>query len=330
LAEYFDSIIEFRNLLQAYRKASRANNNKYKAYKFFFNLEKELLTLGYDLNNDCYSPGKLTKFKIYDPKEREISAAPMRDRVVYHAIFNLLEPVFERYMIADSYACRKGKGSHAAVKRAQSFLRCSKWYLKADIRKYFESIDHEVLMKVLSGRIKDDRTLNLFRNIIGVGESTKGLPIGNLTSQHFANLYLSKFDHYVKDFLGIKSYLRYKDDFVIFHNDKEYLKKMLVKIRVFLQNDLKLVLKEKAVFINKDQNGLSFLGWRIYTTTIRIRRQNFARSVKKIRKRLVEFSNGIIDDEKLQQSLASIEGHSGYFDSRQLLKIFFRGVNTVN
>ena len=295
MAEYFDSIVAFENLLRAYKKASKANNNKYRAYEFFFNLEKELLVLHHELKSGNYLPGTLTKFKIYDPKERVISAAPMRDRVVYHAIFNLLEPVFERFMISDSYACRKGKGSHAAVERAQSFLRCNKWYLKADIKKYFESIDHEVLMKVLSGRIKDGRTLNLFRKIIAVEEATRGLPIGNLTSQHFANLYLSKFDHYVKDFLGIKSYLRYMDDFVIFHNDKDYLKKLLVTLRGFLQIDFKLQLKEKAVFINKDQNGLSFLGWRIFKTTIRIRSQNYYRSVKKIKKRYQEVSMGIID-----------------------------------
>lgn len=188
-----ENLLSFENLYFAYKKAFKSTKN-YSSYKFTFNLDRELLKLQNELAKGIYIPGDYRYFKIFDPKEREISVAEFRDRVVHHSLVNIFEPIYEKRFIYDSYATRKNKGTHKAISRAQTFLLKNHWFLKMDIRKYFNSINHEILNKILAGKIKDMFILDLCEKIIRKGGDGKtGLPIGNLTSQFFANVYLCIF-----------------------------------------------------------------------------------------------------------------------------------------
>jgi RNA-directed DNA polymerase len=226
-------IIDFENLLQASHQAQRGKRYRPNVLAFNYNLEEELLQLQHELKDKTYQPGKYRTFSIYDPKPRMISAAPYRDRVVHHALCNVIVPILERTFIADTYANRTGYGTHRALKRFVHFARTSQYVLQCDIRKYFPSIDLEILKTILRRKIKCPDTLWLIDAIIDgsnpqggdveyfLGDDLltplqrrKGLPIGNLTSQFFANLYLNGFDHFIKEQLKARKYLRYVDDFV--------------------------------------------------------------------------------------------------------------------
>ena len=220
-----------------------------------------MIELQNELIEATYQPNPYRYFKIYDPKERTISVADFRDRVVHHALINVLEPIYERVFIHDSYATRKNKGTHLAVERAQNFLLFNSWFFKSDIDKYFDSINHQTLLKLLQRKIKDEPLLEIITRIVyNSNDSKVGLPIGNLTSQFFANVYLNHFDQFVKRQLKAKYYIRYMDDFVVFHPDKNQLKTWRIPIRAFLIDELGLQLKAKATFLNSRQNGLTFLG----------------------------------------------------------------------
>jgi RNA-directed DNA polymerase len=316
----FEDVVSFENLLSAFNKAAKGTRSKERD-KFFFNMENELIILQSELINGKYKPDKYYEFKIYDPKERTISVAPFKDRVVHHAVVNILEPIFEKTFIYDSYATRKNKGTHKAILRAQKFIKSNKWFLKTDIKKYFASINQIILMNLIERKIKDQKLLSLINQIISNGgENGIGLPIGNLTSQFFANVYLNSLDHFIKDKLGVKYYVRYMDDFVIFNNRKENLKLILIKINEFLQDSLHLLIKEKATFINKKENGLSFLGLRVFPGTIRIRRENLKRSLAKIKTRQRQFKQGLLDEDKLYDSVQSVIAHLSYYNTFNLMR----------
>jgi len=326
----FDTVCSFENLLLAYRKAMRGSGAKEDACQFAYNLEHDILVIQDELRNGEYMPGKYRYFQVHEPKERTISVAPFRDRVVHHAVVNVLERVFEPRFIHDSYATRKEKGTHKAIRRAQDFMRGNRWYLKLDINKYFDNIDHNILLGLIARKIKDDRLLGLLRVIIANsdasrGEKTgKGLPIGNLTSQFFANVYLDVFDHYLKEELQLKAYVRYMDDCVIFHEDKEYLKELLRLSVLFLRERLMLSLKASATLINTRLHGLPFLGFRVFPSLLRIKRENIKRLKKKIMLRQEQFASGIITEESFSMSLASLCGYAGFGDSLLLRRCLFR------
>lgn len=322
LNNVYEKIICEDSLLHGYKLALKGNSKSKTAMEFYFNAEKYIQELHEELETGCYLPGELFSFKIFDPKERIISAAPFRDRVVHQAICVELEPFFEKKFIFHTFACRKNKGTHKAIIQAQKYIKKNKWYLKSDIKKYFNSIDHNILINELNKGIKDIKLMSLLEKIIisNSDASRKGIPIGNLTSQYFANFYLSKFDHYIKDYLGVTSYIRYMDDFVIFDNDKEYLKKLMSKLRIFLLTESGLELKERATFINSRENGLSFLGWRVFPSLIKINNINLKRSLRNLRHREREYLSGRIDDEKLIESSSSVMGHIKYFNTFKLCK----------
>ena len=293
---------------------------------FFFNMENELLAIQKELVEMTYQPSEYSYFKIYDPKERNIAVAPFRDRVVHHAIVGTLEPVYEKRYIYDSYATRKGKGTHRAIKRAQDFLRKNKWFLKTDVRRYFESIDHEILLDIIKRKIKDNKLLEIIVRIIrNGGQDGRGIPIGNLTSQFFANVYLDVLDHYLKDELGVKYYIRYMDDIVIFSDDRRYLKDLKVLLEEYLKNNLKLALKERSTFINQRLNGLSFLGRRIYPNLIRIKRENLDRCLRKLKTREKEYNRGDISSERFLESAASMMGYLSGGNTYNLRNRIFHG-----
>jgi RNA-directed DNA polymerase len=283
----------------------QAKKHKASVCDFYFNLETELYALQEELLDHSYTPRPLNTFKIFEPKERMISCSHIRDRIVHHAIFNVTSELFETRFTQHSYACRIGKGTHLAIKQAQIFSQKSHYFLKCDVSKYFASIDHNVLKGVLSEMIPCSKTQSLCSTIIDHGsKSGNGLPIGNLSSQYFANLYLGELDIYVQSVLGIKSYLRYMDDFIIFVDSKALAQVVLNMIVHFLNEKLILTLNQRVLMIAHCATGLPFLGFRIYPKLIRIKRENLVRMRKKMKKCLLDQNN-----EKSIQSMQSMMAH---------------------
>ena len=223
-------------------------------------------------------------FVVRDPKVRTICAASFPERVLHHAIMNICEPYLDSYAIYDSYACRKGKGNRKALARAQQFARKYPWYLKLDIAKYFDSINHSIMMQLLSRHFKDKKLLSLFQIILDTYHTKqgKGIPIGNLVSQHLANFYLGSFDHWIKECRRIKGYVRYMDDFILFAGDKSTLKTELKEIDFFLKEKLDLSLKYN-IQLNRSTLGIPFLGFRVFPNHIRLLSQSKKRFSKKLR-----------------------------------------------
>ena len=310
--------LAFENLYLAFRKSFRATKS-YEAHRFYFYAERELFKLQKELAENRYEPRNYKYFQIRYPKERTIATAAFRDRVTHHALVNILEPIYELRFISDSYATRKGKGVHKAVLRAQRFLRSNKWFLKMDIKSYFASIDHSVLLNILAKKIKDPFILSLSAKILDkAGESGVGIPIGNLSSQFFANVYLDIFDHFIKEKLRIPYYLRYMDDFCIFSNRKEELKALEEPITDFLEEQLRLSLKDKARMLNTSLHGLSFLGTRVFPNTIRIKRENFQASYKKLRLREYQYKKGLISYERYHAAGQSLLAYLRYWQDYPL------------
>jgi retron-type reverse transcriptase len=318
----FKQIIRFDNLLLAARKAALGKRDRPLVARFEFHLEQELFDLQEELRQGDYQPGPFFSFEIYDPKRRHICAAPFRDRVLHHAVCNVLEPHFDRRLIFDTYACRPVKGTHAAIARAQRFARRYPYFLKCDIQKYFQSIDHGVLRGMMARIFKDAELLALLGRIIEHAppdaESGKGVPIGNLTSQHFANQYLGALDHYLKDRLRIKGYLRYMDDLLLFAEQKQTLHLWMADIRVFLQENLRLQLKEQATLLAPVSEGLPFLGFRIYPGVIRLNPRNLRRFRRQVRGLERAYHSGRLGMEEMSPSIASLFAHVAHADTLHL------------
>jgi len=309
----FEKVIEWENLENSFKNAIKGTGKTNASCKYFFNLENELINIQEELENEQYKPGKYHFFKIYDPKERTIAVAPFKDRVVHHALVEVLKMVYEPCFIYDSYATRVNKGTHKAICRAQKFLRNHDYYLKMDIEKFFDTVDHDILLNILKRKIRDKKIINLLEKLIRNYPANKGLPIGNLTSQFLANVYLDPFDHFIKEKMRIKGYLRYMDDFVLFKDSNDFLKDLKQCIINYLNDELKLTLQKKATNMHRASHGLNFLGMRIYPGIIRVKRQNRRRSVKKLSKRINLWKEGLIEEEKMIQSLNSIVSHLKYF-----------------
>ena len=302
----FETFTSFSNLLLAYKKARKGAVGKQETQQFSFYLERELFGLQGELLSGSYQPRPYRYFQIFDPKKRTISVAAFRDRVVHHALINVLEPIYERTFIFDSYATRKGKGTHLAISRAQHFLRQSPWFFKTDIDKYFDSIQHNKLIAILERKVKDAQLLSITEAIIqNGGVKGVGLPIGNLTSQFLANVYLNPFDHFVKQRLGIRHYLRYMDDFVFFTDSRVLLKIWRREANDYLEVQLGLRLKQKASFINQAPNGLTFLGRRIFPNVVRIARPNGRRMLRRMAAKQRAFHKGEISEDTFIQSMNS-------------------------
>ena len=283
----FDQVADFHCLHEAMRRAASGRRDKPAVAAFLFHREREIIRLERELREHTYTPGKYITFLVHDPKCRTISAPPFRDRVVHHSLCAAVEPVFERMAIHDSYACRRGKGSHAAVDRAQDYARRYRYFLKLDVEKFFDSVDHEVCRALVRRLVKDPDVLWLVDTVIAHGPAGapagKGFPIGNLTSQHLANLYLSGLDHHIKEQLHAKAYLRYMDDMLLFGDDKEMLWRCHEEIVRYLARELKLELQSKATVLAPVSEGVPFLGVRIWPSVRRLTRRRKARFVRKLR-----------------------------------------------
>lgn len=325
----FEEIVSFENLLVAAKKAFRGKKDMARVAQFYFDMENELLRIREELLNKTYRPGPLRIFRIREPKVREIGASDFRDRVVHHAICNIIEPILERGFIHHSYACRIGKGTHRAVRQAQIFSRKNRYYLKCDIRKYFASIDHEILKTILARKFKDPDLIWILNTVIDSTQSDqpgKGIPIGSLTSQHFANLYLDRLDHHIKDSLMVRSYLRYMDDFILFGDEKADLHSLRFNIRTFLHDELELELNEKVTNLAPVSDGVPFLGFRIFPDLIRLKPENKKRALNTLKSRTRAFKAEKISEEEYSQSLMSITEHLRIADTLNLRRDVFDGM----
>ncbi|MEI6305056.1 MAG: reverse transcriptase/maturase family protein [Candidatus Taylorbacteria bacterium] len=299
---------------------------------FELDLERNIFDLYRELKDGRYKHGAYKGFWIHDPKLRRIHKATVRDRVLHHAMFSVLDPVFEPTFISDSYSCRIGKGTHKGMERVESMIRAvSKnhthpcYALKCDIKKFFDSIDHITLINILNEKIKDEKVRALLREVIGSFESgradlfePKGVPIGNLTSQIFANIYMDKFDQFVKHKLKVKNYARYTDDFVIISDDNKYLEGLLTPIREFLKTGLHLELHPKKVALRKHNQGIDFLGYVILPHHIKLRTKTKRKIPKKLRQSVVLYRNGGISEISLRSSLASYLGVLSHADTYEM------------
>ena len=273
------------NLYCAYFKAAKGRLSKANVIRFTDNLDENIENLRQEIITLSPDIGNYRFFWVRDPKPRYICAAAFKERVLHHAIMNICEPVLDKFAIYDCYACRVNKGTYKAIHRCQQFLRQHQWYVKLDIKKYFDSIDHNIVLGLFHRKIKDERLCLLIEKIINTYHTKpgKGLPIGNLISQHLANFYLGYFDHWIKERLKIKGYLRYMDDFVLFVRSSTEAKQLLQKVMNYLDKELTLQLK-KTIQINKCAYGIPFLGYRIYPHKIGLTPDSKKRFTQKFRK----------------------------------------------
>lgn len=341
LNNIWEQLVSFDNLLRAYRKARLGKRGRPAVAEFSLNLEKELFSLQRALQDESYEPGKYRLFTIYERKPRLIAAAPFRDRVVHHAILNLIEEKLDRTFITDSYACRRGKGVHAAVNRYQAWAQSYRYVLKMDVRQYFPSIDHALLKEKLRRRLNDHRVLALLDQIIDgsptlVSEACYfsgddlftplsrrvGIPIGNLTSQFFANLYLDDLDHYIKQVLKVRPYLRYVDDMVVLGHDKAQLADIRAAVRDRLAVD-RLRLHPHKAHITRVADGLNLLGYVVFPTQRRLRNDNGHRFARKLRRMARAFGAGRLEWATAVASTQSWIGHARHAETEGLRRVIF-------
>ncbi|BBC22441.1 RNA-directed DNA polymerase [Pseudanabaena sp. ABRG5-3] len=332
----YSQIISFENLLLAAKKAQKGKRYRDNVLAFNFHLESELLQLQTELLDQTYHPQGYRTFQIHEPKPRLISAAPYRDRVVHHALCNIIVPLIESSFIPDSYSNRIGYGTHRAIRRFTHFVRSSEYVLQCDIQKYFPSIDREILKNILRQKIKCPQTIWLIDLIIDnsndqipvfdyfTGDDLltpitrhRGLPIGNLTSQFFANLYLNNFDHFVKEDLKIKKYIRYVDDFAFFGSDLLELSQVRHSIENYL-GALRLKIHPIKSQIFETKQGANFLGFRIFPTHIRVRNNNLRLARNRIHRLNQDVQIGKISTPQANLSLESWFAHLAHGDTWKL------------
>lgn len=349
----FSKICSLENLLSAFYLARRGNRCKSMAMDFYFNLEGNISKLSWELSGGKYRPMPYKYFVVRDPKPRNIAAPHFRDRVVQHSLVSIIEPIFDKQFIYDSYACRKGKGTHFGLKRLKRFLQASRTFygkekeiyiLQADIQKFFQNVSWDILLKIIEKTVKCRKTMVLIKIILETHEGyscrfpvkseitnsvdekeRQGIPIGNLTSQLFANVYLNEFDHFVKEKLRERWYGRYMDDFFVISDDLQHLKETREKIRKFLKNKLRLNFHPRKVSINKVKAGVAFVGYRVFYDHILIRGKTLLRMQKKLKIRRRQLTGGKIEPKNLNQTINSFKGHLKHANAYKLSKTLFKG-----
>ncbi|MDG4597347.1 MAG: reverse transcriptase domain-containing protein [Candidatus Contendobacter sp.] len=333
--DLYPALTDFQNLLCAYRKAASGKRRQSQVAGFEFEREKHLLQLQRELRAKTYRPGPYQSFYIRDPKRRLVSAAPFRDRVVHHALCNIIEPLFERTFIGDSYANRVGKGTHRALDRAQAFARRYRYVLQCDVREFFPSVDHAGLRAVIARTIADPDVLWLIDAILDNGADVlrdeytmvyfpgddlfainrpRGLPIGNLTSQFWANVYLNELDQLVKRVLRCPAYLRYVDDFLLFADDKPTLWAWKKAVRECLA-ELRLTLHERSSTVYPVTAGIPFLGFRLYPAHRRLRRRNGVAFSRRLRRWRAAVARGDMDLKQMGRQIQGWVAHAAHGDT---------------
>jgi len=331
------------NLIAAAHKALRGKRIGQPGAGFLADFEKEVCALHEELWAGAYRHGAYHYFTIYEPKERVVAAAPFRDRVVHHAIVRVIEPIFERRFIEDSYACRTGKGTHAAMRRAAEFARRWPYALKCDVRKYFPSIDHEVLLGLLERVIGDGRLMRLIGHIVDshadgarqvwppggdlldVRTVKRGLPIGNLTSQFFANVYLNPLDHFVKHELRVKGYLRYMDDFLLFGHDRAQLRRHGRAVGEKLR-ELRLDLHPDKYRLVPTASGVDFAGYVAFANgRVRVRSASVRRFDRRYKRMLWELRRRCMPAGDVTESVRAWVAHASHAQSVGLRRSVLSG-----
>lgn len=339
----FTAITHWDNLLQAYQRASRSKRGRGDIAAFEYYLEDNLLDLQQELRHQSYQPGRYHSFFIHEPKRRLISAAPFRDRVVHHALCHLIEPLFECSFIEDSYANRVGKGTHKARDRCQEYARRFRYVLSCDVRQFFPSLDHAILRKLLAQKIKDEQLLWLIDQILQSGAGVlseqyemvyfsgddllamlrpRGLPIGNLTSQFWANVYLNPFDHFVKRRLRCKGFVRFVDDFLLFANEKG----QLWEWKAALEEELagwRLTIHPGA-HPRPVTEGIPFLGFHIFPDRRRLKRRKGVQYGQRLERLLQQYQRGEISLDVVTASVQGWVNHLRYANTVGLRKKLFR------
>jgi RNA-directed DNA polymerase len=303
----FEQVYDFQNLRQALHRTLKRKRGKSEARCFVANLDHNLHRLADQIKNQTLQLGQSHQFMITDPKQRLITAPCFRERVLHHAIVRVCERVFERWLIDDTYACRRGKGRIAALQQAQYFANRFPFFLKLDVRQYFPSVSHVRLEDLLKRLFKEPRLLALWKQVIAshAGDQRRGLPIGSLTSQHLANAYLGQLDRFVKEGLRVKGYLRYMDDMVLWGNNSAVLKEQLRELETFLDNRLELQFKASP-YINKVAHGLDFLGARIFAGYLIPSRSTRIRYRRKVQRLERGYKNRSVTELELQQRVTAM------------------------
>ena len=328
----YERIISLENLLGAWKEFKRGKTRKPDVQEFDAALEENLFEIHDALKTKTYRPAPYVSFFISDPKRRSIHKACVRDRVVHQALFRVLYPVFNKTFIHDSYSCRLGKGTHCGVRQLARYLRVvsgnhhrTAYALKCDIRKFFENIDHGLLVGLIEKRVCDVGTRWLIREIIdsfsmskGSPSSKVGLPLGNVTSQLFSNIYLNEFDQWAKHTLKARYYLRYCDDFIILHSDADYLRGIVPLIQKTLHKKLKLALHPHKVSITKIRQGVDFLGYVTLPHATMVRTVSKNRMFRKLQEKKKLVQNGTITEESFNHSRQSYLGVLAHANAQKL------------
>ncbi len=320
---FYEQIYSLDNLILAYKKARKGKTKKDYVRKFEESLIENLLKLQNELKNQAYKPKPLKTFILRDPKTRKISKSAFRDRIVHHTLVNILEPIFDKSFIYDNCANRKGKGNLFALKRFDKFNRKvtknnhkTAFCLKADIKHYFQEVSHEILLKIIIKKINDKAVINLIKSILDnswVRENI-GMPLGNLTSQFFANVYLNELDYFVKHKLRAKYYIRYVDDFVILHENKELLETWKGKINDFLKEKLKIELHQDKSNIIPLSRGIDFVGFRNFYYFTLLRKRN----IRSILIKIEQYKIGEISKENLLESFQGWQAYAKWANTFKL------------
>lgn len=315
ISNLYDKVCSIDNLLLADEIARKGKLSQPGIKNHDKNRDQNIADLYKALVTKIYRTGEYTIFTIYEPKQRVIYRLPYIDRIVHHAVMNVLEPMFVQTFTADTYACIKGKGIHSAsrsVKKALKDVEGTTYCMKLDIKKFYPNIDHDILKSLLRRKIKDLEMLDLLDGII---DSADGLPIGNYLSQYFANFYLSYFDHWLKEVVGVKYYWRYADDLVFLSNDKQQLHSLLRKIRIYLDQNLKLQVKGNYQVFPVAKRGIDFIGYVFFHSHTLLRKsikQAFARTAIRFKR--------VNDTRNIKASIASYKGWAKHCNSRNLIK----------
>ena len=331
----FASIVEWENLWLAYRLAARGKRAGANVNRFEFRVADRLLELQDELATRTYRPGPYTHFTIHEPKRRKISAAPFRDRVVHHALCNVIEPLFERRFIAHSYANRVGKGTHRAIDQLQTYARRYRYVLRLDIVQHFPSLDHAILRAAIAKVVRDDDSLWLVDRILASGAGVlddeydmvyfpgddlfavarpRGLPIGNLTSQFWSNVYMNDLDWFVVSALGCKAYLRYVDDFALFADSKGQLWAWKRQIIDYLAG-MRLTVHEGAAQVQTAASGVPWLGFVVYPDHRLLKRRNVVNFRRRFRRNLDLYAAGRLSFAELDASVQGWVNHVRYADT---------------
>jgi len=332
----YEEIISLENLFLAWKEFKKGKIKKIDVWKFSLFLEQNVSKLHEELKSRKYNHSPYISFYINDPKLRHIHKACVRDRVLHHAIFRILYSLFDKSFIFDSYSCRINKGTHKAIDRLNHFARKENqnntktiYLLKLDIKKFFDSVDHNILLFLIKKKIKDKNTIWLIKTIIDSFSTNygRGIPLGNITSQLFANIYLNKLDYFIKYNLRIKYYIRYCDDFVMINKDKEYLESIIPIINNFLRKELKLSLHPNKIIIKKYHQGIDFLGYVSFPEYRLLRTKTKIRMFKKIKRKKRELSKGLISESSFNQTLQSYLGVLKHCNGYELEKKIIRDID---